>query len=400
LEAFQRIVELVLVTPDGAVIGRLPPLPVATPWWQDIEPVVRAVRDRHGIEIIVLRLLEAERAEPPGGRVTYLAEVARPVPAEPWRGTLDDQPRRHAFAKPGGPSADLAWAKSVLAKLGQAPAGPPVQVRSWNLSSLWRIPTDRQTAWLKVVPDFFAHEGALLARLAGERVPTVLGHEDGRSLFAEIPGEDLYDADLRLLVNMVTLLVGIQRAWRDRVQELLALDLPDWRASALTASIADVFERTADELSKDDRLILARFVHGLPKRFRDLADCGIGDTLVHGDFHPGNFRGDASALTLLDWGDSGVGHPLLDQPAFLTRVPGDSAAMLRENWLSQWCEAIPGSDPNRAASLLGAVAAARQAVIYRAFLDRIEPAEAPYHRLDPARWLHRAAMLVPARGDV
>jgi hypothetical protein len=53
-----RTAELVLVTPHGSLIGSLPAVPVATPWWQDVEPVVRAARDHHGVDIIVLRLLD------------------------------------------------------------------------------------------------------------------------------------------------------------------------------------------------------------------------------------------------------------------------------------------------------------------------------------------------------
>jgi Ser/Thr protein kinase RdoA (MazF antagonist) len=251
-----------------------------------------------------------------------------------------------------------------------------------------------QTVWLKVVPPFFAHEGGVLARLAGERVPTLLGHDGGRMLLAEIAGDDLYDANVPRLLEMVTLLVGLQRSWSGRVDELLALGLPDWRAPALGAAIASVIERTVDELAAADRATLLEFSRGLPRRFAELAACGLADTLVHGDFHPGNFRGDGRAFTLLDWGDSGVGHPLLDPPAFLGRVPGDAVATVREHWLRQWREAVPGSDPARAALLLAPIAAARQAVIYRGFLDRIEPAEHAYHRADPAEWLQRAAALV------
>ena len=54
-----RTAELVLVTPDGRLVGSLPAVPVASPWWQDVEPVVRAVRDRHGVDVIILRLLDA-----------------------------------------------------------------------------------------------------------------------------------------------------------------------------------------------------------------------------------------------------------------------------------------------------------------------------------------------------
>jgi hypothetical protein len=71
-------------------------------------------------------------------------------------------------------------------------------VRTWNLSSLWRVPVEGQTVWLKVVPYFFAHEGALLALMAGACVPTVLSHDGGRMLLAEIVGKDLYFAELPL----------------------------------------------------------------------------------------------------------------------------------------------------------------------------------------------------------
>jgi hypothetical protein len=383
-----------LVTSDGRLVGSLPAVPVATPWWQDIEPVVRAARNVHGVDVIVLRLLDAELDQPHGGRVTYLAEVAEPVRAQRWTGVLDDQPRRHAFARPGGPTADLAWARALLAERGLRPTGPPAQVRTWNLSSLWRIPVEGQITWLKVVPHFFAHEGALLARMAGTRVPIVLGHDGGRMLLAEIAGEDLYTAESPLLRDMVSLLVDLQRLWSGRTAELLALGLPDWRAPALGAAIADVVERTRDEISAEDRVTLADFVRGLPGRFDDVAGCGLKDSLVHGDFHPGNFRGDGRALTLLDWGDSGVGHPLLDQPAFLDAIPHAAIGTVRAHWLQQWRETVPGSDPARASVLLAPIAAARRAVIYRRFLDNIEPSEQPFHRADPAKWLSRTATLV------
>jgi hypothetical protein len=252
-----RTAELVLVAPTGRLVGRLPAVPVATPWWQDVEPVVRAARDHHGVGVTILRLLDAELEQPPGGRVTYLAEVAEPVRAQPWIGVLDDHPRRQAFARPGGPAADLAGASAILAKRGLRATALPTQVRTWNLSSLWRVPVEGETVWLKVVPHFFAHEGALLACMAGARVPAVLGHDSGRMLLAEIAGKDLYFAEPALLHDMVNLLVELQRLWSDRVEQLLALGLPDWRAPALGAAIAEVVERTCEAVSAEDRATLA-----------------------------------------------------------------------------------------------------------------------------------------------
>jgi hypothetical protein len=358
-----------------------------------VEPVVKEAHALHGMEVTILRVLGAERKLPPGGEVTYLAEVARQVDAEPWRGMLDEHPLRMPWARPGGPAADVAWAESVLADSGMRRIGPAQQVRTWNLSSLWRLPVEGQTAWLKCVPPFFAHEGPVLARLQGRPVPTLIARDGLRLLLAEIPGEDLYGAPVTQLLEMARLLVHLQRQWLGRTDELIGLGLPDWRASALVPAIARLVERIGPKLATDDRAALDGFVTGLADRFAQVTACGLPDTLVHGDFHPGNFRGDGTSLVLLDWGDSGVGNPLLDEPAFLDRVPTDAVETVRRTWHAEWTSAVPGSDPDRASRLLRPVAAARQALIYQVFLDGIEPSEHPYHAADPSDWLHRAAQL-------
>jgi hypothetical protein len=399
-----RIVTLVLVTADGTVLGQLPAFPVETPWWQEAGPVVRAVRERFGVDVTVLRLLGTELASPHGGAVTYLAEVDGPaarhgVPSLPlarWSGRFTDDPFRRPYARPGGPAADLAWANAVLATIGQRRAGPAEQVRTWNLSSLWRIPTDRGGAWLKVVPPFFGHEGALLERLADEAVPRLLDREGERMLLAAIPGDDRYEARLPELLEMVDLLVGLQRRWAGREAELTALGLPDWRAAALTEAIGDVVERAGDGLGPEVRATLAAFVAALPARFASIDACGLPDGLVHGDFHPGNVRGLAGQLVLLDWGDSGIGHPLLDRPAFLTRIVRPAVRPVGDAWRAAWSAVVPGSDPTRAARLLAPIAAARQAVIYQRFLDNIELSEHAYHAADVPDWLRQTAGVLAA----
>ena len=149
--------------------------------------------------------------------------------------------------------------------------------------------------------------------------------------------------------------------------------------------------RTAAGLEPSVLRELERLLSELPRRFERLADCGLPATLVHGDFHRGNVRGPDDSLVLLDWGDCGVGHPLLDQAAFLEHLPTDERALVEREWSRIWQAGFPGSDPDRAARLLKPVAALRQAVIYRGFLDRIEPDEQIYHAADPAMWLVRAA---------
>lgn len=391
-----RIARIVLVTPQGAPLGVLPDFAVDLPWWQEVWPLVEGARARFGVAITVLRMLEVGAPGPSGVVITYLAETPGPAPAaaRPWDGVLDEQPLRLAYARPGGPAADLAWAAKVLAGHGLAFDAPPYQARTWNLSSLWRLSAGGRTFWLKVTPPFMAFEGALIEALAGGPVPALIARDGARILMPEIPGGDCYGATEPLLSQMVDLISPLQREWIGRTDELLRMGLNDWRAAALAAAIAETFERNAEQLAPEVRARLAPFVGALDRRLAEAAACGPPETLVHGDFHPGNLRWDGAALTLLDWGDAGVGHPLLDEPAFLERVPPEDAPRLRARWHAAWRAAAPGSDPARAAALLAPIAALRQAVVYQGFLDRIEPSEHPYHRIDPPERLARAAELL------
>ncbi len=342
------MVTLVLCTGTGEVLGQLPPFAVGVPWWQDAEAVVAGARQRHGTKLHVLRLLSAGPATPPGGAVTYLAEVLDApdaLPLQEWGGRLDSHPLRLPYAQPGGPARDLAWAAAALAERGFRQVADPEQVRTWNLSSLWRIPVVGESLWLKCVPPFFAHEGAILARLQGGPVPELVAQERGRVLMREVPGADQYEAPLPTLLELVSMLVDIQTEWAGKKAEMLALGLPDWRAAPLTKAVDSVLRRNASDLSEADRRALGALLDGLPDRFADLAACGIPDSLVHGDFAPGNARGDEGHLVLMDWGDCGIGHPLLDQSAYLDRIPAELVPAVKDHWNKRWRDTIPGSDP-------------------------------------------------------
>lgn len=191
---------------------------------------------------------------------------------------------------------------------------------------------------------------------------------------------------------MVHKLVALQARWVGRVDELLAAGLPDWRASCLPGRARSTMGRpdvralfTGDELRGLDALVA-----DLPLRLAGLDACGLPGTLVHGDFHPGNWRFGENGLVLLDWGDSIVGHPLLDFATFLPRVAEDLRGAVREAWLEAWQAVLPDADPARAAAFIGPIVAVRLAVGYQRFLDAIEPSERRYHEDDVSLWFRRA----------
>ena len=382
----------------------MPEFEVETQWWPDVEPIVEMARRSFGIDIVVLRLLSADASPPEmGGAVSYLAEIVGEPPRDGVLGSVsagaagEDHVLRADWARPGGVATTVAWADDALASLGRPRTDRVVQVRSWNLSSILRLPTASGDVWCKSVPPFFAHEGAILVVVRAEDpslVPTLLAADAKRRtvLLDDVPGEDQYEATEPRLVEMVQRLVRLQAGLSGRVDDLRAVGLPDWRAGSLPHLISALVGRSdvRVQLIAEELVALDALVTDLPRRLTLLTECGLPETLVHGDFHPGNWRLGEDAFVLLDWGDSGIGHPMLDLTAFLPRVPDDVRDGIRATWLEAWMVELPSADPLRASELVAPIAALRQALIYQVFLDGIEPDERCYHDADVAFWLRRA----------
>jgi len=392
-----RTVTLILVDDQGDPLGALPPYPVEMPYWPEAWDVVAGARERFGLDVTVLRIVATERPEPPGGAVTYLAQTGQhadglltPVPVD-----LTPHPLRAAYARPGGPAATVDWARRALGERGLGPVERAVQQRTWNLSTIWRLDTPTGPVWVKEVPPFFAHESAVLGWVAGagfgEVVPRLIAADGARTLMHHIPGDDLYGAPPEVREAIGARFHPVQAHAATRVSELLALGVPDRRRHHLADALRDVVARHG---SGDRRL--RALIDGLGERLDRVAACGLPDTLVHGDLHPGNVRGapdGTGPIAVIDWGDCTISHPAFD----ILRLSGDvdigAAAALVHSWAARWRGTVPGCDPLTAVELLRPVAALRAAAAYAGFLDRIEPAEHPYHAADVPACLELAGTL-------
>src|SRR3954449_1061895 len=332
MEAGRRV-SLVLCDADGQTLGALPAFTVNDPWWPEVRPVIAGAYELFGVEAIVLRMLNVVSNTYNGGDVTYLAEVVgeRPpdLPLTPSAVTDDGaEPLRAAWARPGGVAATIAWADHALSAIGRPRTGPIEQIKTWNLSSVLRLRTADGDVWCKSVPPFLTDEGSIIA-LVGEDEPALVppllasDPEHRTVLLGGVSGADDWNAPEDRLVTMVQTLVRLQARLADRIDDLFGAGLPDWRSRVLIRLVETLVARadvrvqvTGAELAALDTL-----TETLPARFAELGACGIPGTLVHGDFHPGNWRSDGESLVLLDWGDVGVGHPMLDMSSFLAYVP-------------------------------------------------------------------------------
>lgn len=386
-----------IVSVGDQVLGAAPVFTVDSPWWPDVELVTQRLDAMLGVPTAVLRLVDVAGGQPPrGGQVTYHVEASA-APVMPV--TLDDvdpgvlrpEPLRAAWAERGGPAAILAWADAELARRGRPRTGPPVQVKTWNLSCVHRLPTARGPVWSKVVGAFQRCESVPVGAVAGvdpTLVPVVVAADasSNRTLLDHVPGVDLWQAGEHTVRTTVTRWVAAQA-----MLAAVPVAVPDLRLETLADRVAPVLDRVADQLAFAERGAVATLLVGLPRRIAAIREAGVPDTLVHGDFHPGNWRAvDGGPARVVDWADSYLGHPAADLLRLRRYLPDERRAAADSAWTEAWRTAVPGSDPATVIPLFAPLVHLHGAYVYQRFLDHIEPAEQPYHRDDPAAELRAA----------
>ncbi|MEE1836421.1 aminoglycoside phosphotransferase family protein [Streptomyces sp. SP17KL33] len=382
------------VTSGADFLGVTGPFPVDVPWWAEAGPVVERLERALGVSVFVLRLLDVDGGE--GGRdghVTYHVEASEPpAPGRLERRSVDrtrwdtDDALRSPWARADGLRELLGWASRTLAALGRPVTGPVEQRRTWNLAGLFRLPTARGPVWLKATPRFASDEAAVIAaftQVDAGLVPTVLAADERRMLLEHIPGEDCWAADGATVESAVRRLVA--------AQAVLAGRRPpgprDRRAPVLAGLARDLLDGRADlDITAHER-DRARELTG---RWDELARCGLPDTLVHADFHPGNWRSDGGPPVVVDFADAHWGNPVLDCLRLYDFLPEAVRPTAVRVWVDAWRVHVPQSDPARALTLAEPLAHLAYAVRYQEFLDGIEPSERPYHEGDPAAVIRRA----------
>jgi hypothetical protein len=396
-----------VVTWGDAYLGRIGPVGVSIPWWSEVEPVVAHLREVLGVPVIVLRLLRVDGGDGSrDGHVTYhAAALSRPapgllaagpaeLPAPAWPEELTGpEELRSPWARLEGVQEILGWASATLAAAGRPVTGPAVQRRTWNLSALFQLPTATGAVWLKATPPFAADEAGVIAAFAradSSLVPPVIGAAPGRVLLEHLPGEDCWDASPQIITSAIQRLTAAQAVLAGRLPGTPGW--PDRRTPALTGQIRALLDGpVAGELSAGE-MAAAR---GLLSRLPLLDECGLPDTLVHGDFHPGNWRSDGGPPVIVDWADAHLGNPVLDGLRARDYLPPAKRPAAARAWIAAWKSSIPGCDPARALRIAEPLCHLAYAVRYQEFLDGIEPAERIYHLGDPAAAIRAALRSAP-----
>jgi len=406
----RRVRAVVSVQGTGVLLGAVPTFAVEPPWWVEVEPVTRHLDALLGVPTVVLRMVRVVGGQSPrGGEVTYHVEASEPpaagavawepvAPAE-WAAITRAEPLRAPYAEPGGPAAVVAWADRALAALGRPRTGPAVQIKTWNLSCVFRLPTAAGPVWSKSTRDFEAAEPVaigLAAEVDRDLAPKVLAAlpADRLMLLDDIPGVDCWGADDARIRVAIEQLVAMQAALAGTFDARPAgsLDgLLDRRLAGLPSGVERALAGpAATDLAPAERDAVRRIIAELPSFTAAIAETGLPDTLVHGDFHPGNWRSDGRSHVFLDWSDSHLGNPASDILNLRGYLPAGRWRAGVAVWSAAWREHRPESDPERAVALLAPLLNLQAAAHYQGFLDGIEPDEWPFHRADPTEQLRLA----------
>jgi hypothetical protein len=345
-------------------------------WFPDVESVVDALRDRYGVEAVVLTCL----SEDP---LTYLMlPSGEPPAAASW---VHDHPVS---------SSDLpAWTRPEW--YGEAPrwiaqrlkaTGPWSQVKSWGLSNVLRIPTADGDVYFKALsqastdpealPFLFANEPLFLQRLSADRpgeVPAPLAIDEQRAwmLLPDLGSPLAGESDIAVWIDAVRNHARLQRSYAADPERLLEFSCADRRLAVLDAEL----DRLLEPNSLTERLDPA----GLPDRAKqlreaivELAEIGVPETLLHGDLHPRNLAVRDGKVLAFDWTDAALAHPFLDLVTFVEKAsPLSSDPRVRDAYLGEWEEYATPVDLRRALTLADELGALYQTITYLHLVDHL-----------------------------
>jgi hypothetical protein len=272
---------------------------------------------------------------------TWIAELQTDRPLLPWW-------------QPGWAERAATWLVDSANSIGLTLTGPPEQIKSWYLSSVWRVPTSEGDLYFKAVPPYASVEVALASLWRDSGIvglPDFVGVHSGRAwlLTRDMQGrplEKLRDVDVWAVA--LRDYARFQQSSGASITEYLAVGCTDMRLTELPRLAASLFGRFRGLLT------------GLPERHwefepgsheallpaidnccREALAIGIPPTLVHGDFHGMNIVRSVGETLFFDWSGANVSHPFFDVQELLSAddwLPAGEGAYetLRDNYLGEW----------------------------------------------------------------
>jgi hypothetical protein len=305
--------------------------------------------------------------------------------------TPSDRLAARPWRRAGWRAEATARIDARLAAAGLQRTGPVQEIKRWTLSAVLACPTTDGTVFYKESHPSLWQEGPVLAALSESPsglVPAVVSPAppDQGWCTREVrmhPGTQQPPAARG---RALAALAVAQQDWLGRTAELAATGCWDRRSEVLAGLVPTVLRddilgpesRLPEPLSAAEHARLADACARLPELCAALAAAPPGETLVHGDLHPGNWgvARDDGRTVLLDWAEASVGHPFLDIAAAL-RSASDPRARTRaqDQCFAAWAPLMSLQECLAVWRFAEPVAVFNQIVTYVRLLDEAEPHE-------------------------
>ena len=322
-------------------------------WFPDVEPVLRALREQFEVEAVVRTCV----SEDP---ITYLMD---PVDS------FDEI---------------LRWIGSHV----QA-SGPWVQVKSWGLSNVLRIPTADGAVYFKALsqastdpaalPFLFAHEPRFLQLASADRpgqVPAPIAIDEQRRwmLLPDLGTPLAASDDVELWIDAVRNHARLQLSYAADPSRLLSYSCADRRLAVLADELDRLLEpnKLTRRLDAGQRAKLPDRVKQLHEAINELADIGVPETLLHGDLHPRNLAVRDGRVLAFDWTDAALSHPFLDLVTFVEKQsPLSADPRVRDAYLAEWEQYTTPPNLRRALTLAEQLGTLYQTITYLHLVDHV-----------------------------
>ena len=293
--------------------------------------------------------------------------------------------QRVPWACPGWVDEVRGWLEHELARLGHSLLGIE-QRKQWSISSVLCVRTSGPDLYFKVSAPLplFVEEASVTAMLA-ERfpgyVPAPLAIEPQRGWFLLPEFDDLigWQPPLEVHEELFRRYAGLQRRSADLTVELLADGCLDRRLHVLETQVDPLLDdpEAIEHLTPEEIVELRRLGPTLKEACRRLAACGLPDTLVHGDLHPGNVARMNGKLAYFDWTDACIAHPFIDLHSLQWQQDEATRGALLKAYLGAWEGVESHERLHEAAALARIVTPLHHAVSYQHIVVSLEPAAKP-----------------------
>jgi hypothetical protein len=359
-------------------------------FWQSCDHVNRTMLEMYGVNVTTLRCVRVHRDpetgmsvrvhsldnhspdwQPPEGAHwlgrNELASFHLVIPAHRTlietafneaEGT-NGSPLRVPWSRRGWYAEAVRWIEAKVGRTGSQMLGPPEQLRAWDRSCVFRVPTSAGNLYFKALPRMFAHELPLLERLSDwhpRNFPRLLAVDAQRLwlLMEDFGGTALHTvAEVAVWEAALAELGRLQIELAPKASTLVANGVPyreldwlsthiDWLLDSLPG--LNVYGRTP--LSGEELSQLREFAPRLKAMCSELESYNLPLSLEHGDLSASNIVVN-DRFIYFDWSDCSITHPFFSLTVFygeggvtLPNAP-HVEARLRDAYLQPWTRFEP-----------------------------------------------------------